>query len=78
MLICLTSSLFVDPDRIVSLRKEHRDYMNGSDNFLIVEMADGKTHRLQHGYGIDVFDLEKKILDYQREAGPEARDSRTE
>jgi hypothetical protein len=66
MLMRLSPELAINPDDIVSLRQEHRDYMNGSDNFLIVKMRDGTEHRLKHGYGVDIFKLEKEIMGHKQ------------
>src|SRR5882724_2611402 len=44
-LMRLTSELAINPEEVVSMKREHRDYINGSDNYLIIEMKNGKSHR---------------------------------
>ena len=65
-LMRLTSELAINPEEVVSMKREHRDYINGSDNYLIIEMKNGKSHRLQHGYGVNVFKIEDEIMDTKR------------
>ncbi len=65
MLMQITPELALNPEDIVALRKEHRDYMNGSDNYLVIEMRNGKEHRLKHGYGVDVFKIERDIMGHK-------------
>lgn len=35
--------------------------MNGSDTYLVITMDDGKQHRIQHGFGVDVYAIKKKL-----------------
>lgn len=60
-MIRLTSEISINPALVASVQLDHRFYMNGSATWLIITMADGKVHRVEHGYGVDVFAIEKAI-----------------
>lgn len=61
-MIRVTPELTVNPRMVASVEVDHRHYMNGSDSVLVIHMENGQTHRVRHGYGIDVYAIEKAIL----------------
>lgn len=60
-MIQITPHLSLNASAIVSVEIDQRFYANGSSVFLIITMLDGKQHRIEHGYGIDVFAIERRI-----------------
>lgn len=61
MLIRITNELSINPAHVASVQQDNRFYMNGSATYLVITMADGKVHRVEHGWGVDVFAIEKQI-----------------
>lgn len=60
-MIQVSNELSINPAMVASVELDNRHYMNGSDVYLVIHMDDGKTHRLRHGYGVDVFKIKSKI-----------------
>ncbi len=56
----------INPDLVASLTWDRRFYMNGSSSSLVIRMADGTVHRVEHGYGVDAYEIERAILRGQR------------
>lgn len=61
MLVKINDELSINPVLVASYGLDHHFYMNGSSTYLVITMADGKQHRVEHGHGIDVFAIEKCI-----------------
>lgn len=55
----------INPDLVASLEWDRRFYVNGSSSSLVIRMADGTVHRIEHGYGVDAYEIEREILGAQ-------------
>lgn len=45
----------VNPAGILSAEIESRNYVNGTDNYLLIKLMNGETIRKLHGYGFNAF-----------------------
>lgn len=61
MMIQLNDNVSIASDTIVLVELDQRFYMNGSETHLIVVTRDGGRHIIQHGFGIDVYALKRRI-----------------
>ena len=60
-MIRITPDLSINPAMVASVERDNRFYANGSAFYLVITMNDGKVHRVEHGYGVDIFAIEKAI-----------------
>jgi hypothetical protein len=50
-------------DCVVWFCIEHRSYANGSTTHLNIKLTDGSSMRVEHGYGVDVYEIERRIAE---------------
>jgi hypothetical protein len=60
-MIRVTDNLSINPSLIADIELDNRHYMNGSDCFLVITMDDGRRHRIQHGWGTDIFEIKRRL-----------------
>jgi hypothetical protein len=62
MMVKLTDDLTINAALVASVELSQHHYMNGpGDAKLIVTMDDGRQHSITHGYGINIYDIKKRI-----------------
>lgn len=62
MLLKITDSLSINPSLVASLEFDRTNYMNcGGTTDLVITMASGAKHRVSHGYGVSVYEVERAI-----------------
>lgn len=60
-MIDIGKSKSINPAYVVSVEIDRRHYMNGSDSWILITMADGSKLVRQHGYGIDIYAIKEAI-----------------
>ena len=63
MLLRLSDHSYVNTESIVSMYVESRFYVNGSVSTLVIKLTDGKVYRVESGRGVDIYELEKRIVE---------------
>ena len=61
MIVSITNELSLNPDMVMGMERDNRFYMNGSESYLVITMVDGTVHRIKHGFGVDIYAIEKKL-----------------
>lgn len=60
-MIKLTESISINPLLVVDMFIDTRHYMNGSTTHLEITMTNGTRHRIEHGWGVNVFAVKDQI-----------------
>ncbi len=62
MMLKITDDLTINPAMVASLETTQYHYVNGpGDASLIITMENGTRHVVKHGWGINIYEIQKKI-----------------
>lgn len=61
-MINIGNGIYIDKSQVQSVEDIHRYYMNGSDYRILIKMRDGTEYRVNHGFGVNIFNIKAELI----------------